>query len=70
LGEKWASLFNPCVGERIVSAMVPDKKQIKIILRKISTHRFFPILVFIAINICVGVWIVGDYGESWDEANN
>ena len=50
--------------------MVPDKKQIKIILRKISTHRFFPILVFIAINICVGVWIVGDYGESWDEANN
>ncbi len=50
--------------------MLPDKKQITTSLRNIGTHRYFPILLLIAINICVGVWIVGDYGESWDEANN
>lgn len=49
---------------------MPGNLQIITTLRKISSHRYFPVLVLITINICIGILIVGDYGESWDEDNN
>ena len=36
-------------------------------ISKITAHKNFPILVLIGINIIVGLIIVTDYGESWDE---
>ena len=39
-------------------------------IKKITTHQYFPILVLLAINLCIGIFVVGGYGESWDEANN
>jgi len=39
-------------------------------VKKIISHRYFPVLVILAINLCIGIFVVDRYGESWDEANN
>lgn len=30
-------------------------------------HAYFPVFVLVLINLVLGVWVVADYGESWDE---
>jgi hypothetical protein len=41
--------------------------KISLWLRRLVSHTYFPIAVLILINITVGLFIVTDYGESWDE---
>jgi len=36
-------------------------------LKRVLSHKYFPILILICINVIVGAFIVTDYGESWDE---
>jgi len=39
-------------------------------VKTIIAHKYFPVMLLIVLNICLGGLIVKDYGESWDEANN
>jgi hypothetical protein len=34
-----------------------------------STRKYLPVLVLVAVNVVIGLFIVRDYGMSWDEAN-
>lgn len=38
--------------------------------KKIISNQYFPILVLLGISLCIGIFVVDGYGESWDEANN
>lgn len=31
------------------------------------SHTYFPVVILILVNLVIGIWIVRDFGESWDE---
>jgi hypothetical protein len=52
------------------AAVPPDLDIGRQIPRQIGAligHPAFPIVLILLLNLVVGVWIVADYGESWDE---